>query len=96
MATANRADWVLDGWEWVCLLWLAAADTGAARRRALLEMAQLVPVLPGEACQLDRSAAAARDAPPTLPGDQPRGWLAQRRRCIRPDRTQRSLRAMSI
>jgi hypothetical protein len=48
LTTANRTDWVLDGWEWVCLLWLAA-QTGAARRRALLEMAPLVPVLPGEA-----------------------------------------------
>jgi hypothetical protein len=48
VTTASRADWVLDGWEWVCLLWLAA-QTGAARRRALLEMAQLIPVLPGEA-----------------------------------------------
>jgi hypothetical protein len=48
VTTANRADWVLDGWDWVCLLWLTA-QTGAARRRALLEMAQLIPVLPGEA-----------------------------------------------
>ncbi len=48
VTTAGRADWVLDGWEWVCLLWLAA-QTGAARRRALLEMAQIIPVLPGEA-----------------------------------------------
>ncbi len=47
-ATASRAGWVLDGWEWVCLLWLAAGS-GDARRRALLEMAQLVPVLPAEA-----------------------------------------------
>jgi hypothetical protein len=45
---ANRADSMLDGWEWVCLLWLAAR-TETERRRALLEMAQLVPVLPGEA-----------------------------------------------
>nr|WP_294502086.1 hypothetical protein [uncultured Rhodopila sp.] len=60
VATANRADWVLDGWEWVCLLWLAAR-TDAARRRALLEMAQLAPVLPGEAGNW-----ADRPAPPEL------------------------------
>nr|WP_294521092.1 hypothetical protein [uncultured Rhodopila sp.] len=48
LVTANRADWVLDGWEWLSLLWLAA-ETDVARRRALLEMAQLAPVLPGEA-----------------------------------------------
>jgi hypothetical protein len=47
-AIAERADWVLDGWEWISLLWLAA-DSGDVRRRALLEMAQLVPVLPAEA-----------------------------------------------
>jgi hypothetical protein len=48
MAIATRADWVLDGWEWVCLLWLSASSD-EARRMALLEMAQLVPVLPSEA-----------------------------------------------
>jgi hypothetical protein len=47
-ATASRADWVLDGWEWVCLLWLAAGSN-EARRRALMEMAQLLPALPAEA-----------------------------------------------
>jgi hypothetical protein len=47
-ALAERADWVLDGWEWVCLLWLSAGSDDA-RRRALVEMAQLVPVLPAEA-----------------------------------------------
>ena len=88
VAAANRADWVLDGWDWVCLLWLAAPNR-RARRRALLEMAQLVPVLPGEAGDWSRSAAAARDAAPALPGDQPRGRLAERRRRVLPDRTQR-------
>lgn len=46
-AAARRADWVLDGWDWVCLLWLSA-KTDEARRVALLEMALLVPVLPRE------------------------------------------------
>ncbi len=46
-AAASRCDWLLDGWEWVSLLWLDAATT-ASRRAALLQMAALVPVLPRE------------------------------------------------
>lgn len=47
-AIATRADWLLDGWEWVCLLWLAAMSD-EARRMALLEIAQLIPMQPTEA-----------------------------------------------
>jgi hypothetical protein len=47
VAMAGRVDWVLDGWDWICALWLAAAND-ETRRVALLEMAQLVPMLPGE------------------------------------------------
>jgi len=46
-ALAVRTEWVLDGWERICLLWHSAQHE-AARRAALLEMAQLVPVLPRE------------------------------------------------
>lgn len=45
----GRCDWLLDGWERVCLLWKAASSV-ASRRAALLEMVQLVPILPREAC----------------------------------------------
>ena len=45
---AARPDWLLDGWERICLIWTIATDN-AARRAALVEMAQLVPVLPREA-----------------------------------------------
>lgn len=44
---ANRPEWLLDGWEPICLIWRYAQDD-AARRAALLEMAALVPVLPRE------------------------------------------------
>jgi hypothetical protein len=44
---AARCDWVVDGWERISLLW-KIADTMASRRAALLEMAQLLPVLPRE------------------------------------------------
>ena len=46
-ARAARCDWLLDGWERVSLLWLAAGSS-ASQRAALLEMAPLVPVLPRE------------------------------------------------
>jgi hypothetical protein len=44
---AGRPEWLLDGWEQICLLWDIAKDD-AARRAALVEMVQLVPVLPRE------------------------------------------------
>jgi hypothetical protein len=44
---AGRSEWLLDGWEQICLLWRLAEDD-ATRRAALVEMAQLVPVLPRE------------------------------------------------
>ena len=54
LGLALRCDWLLDGWERVCLLWQTAA-TPVARRTVLLEVAQLLPMLPDEAADwLDR------------------------------------------
>ena len=47
LALASRCDWLLDGWERVCLLWLVE-NSKPSRRGTLLEMAQLLPVLPSE------------------------------------------------
>jgi hypothetical protein len=56
---AARCDWVLDGWERICLLW-KIADSVASRRAALLEMAQLLPPLPLEINHwIDRAVAQA-------------------------------------
>ena len=44
---SGRPEWLLDGWEQICLLW-TLADDDAARRAALVEMVQLLPVLPKE------------------------------------------------
>jgi hypothetical protein len=44
----SRPEWLLDGWEQICLIW-HCADGDVARRAALAEMALLVPVLPKEA-----------------------------------------------
>jgi hypothetical protein len=42
-----RPEWLLDGWEPICLLWRSATTEGE-RAAALDEMATLVPVLPRE------------------------------------------------
>ena len=43
----GRPEWLLDGWEHICLIWNHAADD-AARRAALAEIVEHVPVLPRE------------------------------------------------
>ncbi len=47
-AVFGRPAWVLDGWSLPCLLWGAASGV-AARRAALLEIGQMLVVLPNEA-----------------------------------------------
>ena len=50
----GRPEWLLDGWEHICLIWNHAADD-AARRAALAEIVEHVPVLPREVnewCQM--------------------------------------------
>ena len=47
LSVTGRAEWLLDGWEPICMLWRFAKDD-TERRAALVEMAQLVPVLPRE------------------------------------------------
>ena len=59
VALATRCDWVLDGWEGICLLWQRAGDD-ANRRAALLEMAQMLPVMPREVIEwTDRPVSEA-------------------------------------
>ncbi len=47
-AVFSRPAWVLDGWSLPCLLW-GAASGDAARRAALIEIGQMLAVLPKEA-----------------------------------------------
>ncbi len=47
---AVRPEWLLDGWEQICLIWGHAEDD-AARRSALTEIAGLLPILPKEASE---------------------------------------------
>jgi hypothetical protein len=44
---ATRPEWLLDGWEQVCMIWADATDE-AARRAAVAEIVGLTPVLPKE------------------------------------------------
>ena len=44
---ATRPEWLLDGWEYICLVWNYARDD-AARRTALVEIADYLPILPRE------------------------------------------------
>ena len=44
---AAQPEWMLDGWEQICLLWRQARHN-AAERAALAEIVALVPVLPRE------------------------------------------------
>jgi hypothetical protein len=45
---ATRPEWLLDGWQEICLIWSHAEDD-AERRAALVEIVGLIPVLPKEA-----------------------------------------------
>jgi hypothetical protein len=49
-AVIGRPAWVLDGWDLPCLIWNAASGV-AAQRTALLEIGQILTVLPREAGQ---------------------------------------------
>jgi hypothetical protein len=44
---AERSEWLLDGWEQICLIWNYAKDS-AARRVALAEIADYIPAMPRE------------------------------------------------
>ena len=45
----TRTDWLLDGWEHICLIWKLADDANC--RAAISEMALMVPVIPKEASE---------------------------------------------
>ena len=48
-STLARPEWLLDGWEHICLIWKLADD--ARSRAAISEMALMVPVIPKEASE---------------------------------------------
>ncbi len=59
---ATRPEWLVDGWDHLCLLWHAAEDE-PARRAALAEMAGLLPVLPKEAGEWSQHGPDGADTP---------------------------------
>jgi len=59
---AARPDWLLDGWDQICALWVDAGQAGHEERTtALVEMALLVPVMPREAASWLGSGGGAVD-----------------------------------
>jgi hypothetical protein len=45
-ALLGRTEWLLDGWQQICMIWQLA--DGTSRRAAITEMALMVPVIPRE------------------------------------------------
>jgi hypothetical protein len=67
---AARPEWLLDGWERICLLW-RTAEEGFGQPATLREMAGLVPVMPREARNwVDVKFSPGRDI------KSPRRWIA--------------------
>ena len=74
LAAAARAEWLLDGWDQACLMWLAAEDD-PARRAALLELPQVIPVLPLECLAwTDIRIPRAATEPPCRVISREDGW----------------------
>jgi hypothetical protein len=47
MALCGRAEWVLNGWDMICVLW-ETSDDPVRRQAAIYDMAPMIPTLPGE------------------------------------------------
>ncbi len=62
-ARIGRPDWLLDGWEHICLLWRVSAD-GDARAAALAELTLLLPPIPQEAQPWFAAIPSLRSNPP--------------------------------
>lgn len=58
---ATRPDWLLDGWEQICLLW-DTAETDPMRRAALADMALMIPIMPREAASWMEDTVLAMEA----------------------------------
>jgi hypothetical protein len=61
----SRPEWILDGWERFCLLWETAASI-STQSAALLEMAQLVPMLPKEGTTFGQERSELEKLEPSL------------------------------
>jgi hypothetical protein len=61
----SNAEWILDGWERFCLLW-ETADSPSVQRAVFREMAQLVPMLPGDGAGLRGERAELEQLEPAL------------------------------
>ena len=57
---AVRPEWLLDGWEQICLVW-ELAQTDQQRRAALSEMSLMVPIIPREVTSWMETTSIADD-----------------------------------
>lgn len=57
---ASRPEWLLDGWEQICLLWNDATDD-RQRRAAVAEIVDLVPILPKEVSEWSHNPSLLDD-----------------------------------
>jgi hypothetical protein len=74
LAVTDRAEWVLDGWDQACLMWLTAKGD-PARRAALLELPSIIPVLPRECVAwTDIRIKEAATEPPCRVISREDGW----------------------
>ncbi len=62
-----RPDWLLDGWDQICLLW-ETATSPALRCAALPDIRRMIPHLPAEAASWLPGRPLQDDAPPAPPG----------------------------
>jgi hypothetical protein len=61
----SRPEWILDGWERFCLLWETSTNI-STQSAALLEMAQLVPMLPKQGTTFGQERLELEKLEPTL------------------------------
>ena len=81
---AERPEWLLDGWEQICLIWRYARDD-VSRRAAVAEIFNQIPVLPRELGEWSGHGAEMEEL---LLANRPiraQSGLAHRRGRLRPD-----------
>ncbi len=95
LSVATGAEWFLDGWEQICLLWQISGDH-QTRLAALFEIAQIIPVLPREAVRWNPLQLPASALAPSIHvASHNDDWRSGSRAVLLIDRNER-MRAMSL
>ena len=72
----ERAEWLLDGWEPICLIWHVAAEDGA-RRATVAELLSTLPMIPTEAAGWAGSTLEGGTRPAARPLCLEEDWRTQ-------------------